>query len=327
MAEVLRNSSSPVYHQVFWKGTPTDADSLPVVKVYNITENPDEEDPGLSQLVSTITSEKDETNVGMYVVYLPLSTTNTASTLRLVWQYAVTSQNINYEHDVFIVTPYTDLAQACMCLGISTDPSDPSYKSYRELAAAERYARQRIEDYTGQQFFLYKDVYRVLGSDSDVLPLPDKIQSLDKLYMNDVLLVDNTVNPKVNAWGYEVQVSETNFGIRINRANMLDNTVYTANGMVPPTIHDGSGTFRNNVVYEVQGTFGWKKVPDKVDLATIELMKDFFAKDMVWKNQYVQNIQTFDWQFEYNSEAFTGTGNAYADRLLGDYVVNKASLI
>lgn len=327
MAEVLKSSSSPVYHQVFWKGSPVDATALPIVKIYDITDNPEEEDPGLNQLLSTVTSEKDETNIGMYVIYLPFSLTESVSTLRLVWQYNVESETIYYSHDIFIVTPYTDLSQACMYLGLSTDPSDPGYKSYKELAAAERYARQRIEDYTGQQFFLYKDVYRVLGSDSDILPLPERIQSLDRLYMNDLLLVDNLVNPKINSWGYEVQVSETGFGIRINRSNMLDNTVYIANGMVPPTIHDGSGVFRNNVMYEVHGTFGWKKVPDKVDLATIELMKDFFAKDMVWKNQYVQNIQTFDWQFEYNSEAFVGTGNAYADRLLGDYVVNKASLI
>jgi len=327
MAEVLRNSSSPVYHQIFYRGAPTDSDALPIVKVYNITETPEEEDPGLTQLLTTITSEKDETNVGMYVVYLPNTITDDLSTLRLVWQYNMSGETIFYANDVSVVMPYTDLSQACMCLGISTDPSDPTYKSYRELAAAERYARQRIENYTGQQFFQYKDVYRVLGSDSDILPLPEKIQSLDRLYMNDIILVDNLSSPVVNAWGYDVQVSETNFGIRINRANMLDNTVYVANGMVPPSINDGSGVFRNNVMYEVHGTFGWKKVPDKVDLATIELMKDFFAKDIVWKNQYVQNIQTFDWQFEYNPEAFLGTGNAYADRLLADFVVNKASLI
>jgi hypothetical protein len=145
--------------------------------------------------------------------------------------------------------------------------------------------------------------------------------------MNDILLIDNLANPAVNNWGYEVQVSETGFGIRINRANMLDNTVYVANGMVPPTIHEGAGVFKNGVMYEVQGKFGWTKVPDEVELAAIELMKDYFAKDSVWKNQYVQNIQAFDWQIEYNSEVFMGTGNAYADRLLSDFVVNKASII
>jgi hypothetical protein len=68
-------------------------------------------------------------------------------------------------------------------------------------------------------------------------------------------------------------------------------------------------------------------VPDEVELAAIELMKDFFAKDISWKNQYVKNIQAFDWQVEYSGEVFMGTGNAYADRLLSDFVVTKVSLI
>jgi hypothetical protein len=166
-----------------------------------------------------------------------------------------------------------------------------------------------------------------MGSDSDTLTLADRLQTLDKLYLNDLIMIDNTVSPAVNNWGYSVQVSETGFGIRINRANMLDNTVYVANGMVPPTIHDSEGVFRNGVMYEVQGQFGWKKVPDEVELAAIELMKDFFAKDISWKNQYVKNIQAFDWQVEYSGEVFMGTGNAYADRLLSDFVVTKVSLI
>lgn len=327
MAEILKNTNSPVYHQVFWKGNVVDADALPTVKVYDITDIPDEEDPGLSLLLTTLTAERDETNIGTYAIYMPLLYTASNATLRLIWEYDVESNPVTYEHDVFIVTPYTDLYQACGCLGISTDPSDPNYKSYRELAAAERYARKRIEEYTGQAFYLYRDVIRVMGSDSDTLTLPDRIQVLNKLYLNDLLMINNTVTPVVNNWGYSVQISETGFGIRVNRANMLDNTVYVANGMIPPTIHDGEGVFRNGVMYEVQGQFGWKKVPDEVDLAAIELMKDFFAKDIAWKNQYVQNIQAFDWQIEYNGEVFTGTGNAYADRLLSDFVVNKASLI
>lgn len=327
MAEVLKNTSSPVYHQVFWRGEVADAVALPVVKVYDITDNPEEENPGLNKLVVTITSEKDETNIGVYSVYIPLQYVSSNATYRLVWEYNVGSQFVAYEHDVFIVTPYTDLYQASFALNISTDQSDPNYRSFKELVAAERYARQRIESYTGQTFSLYNDVYRVLGSDSDTLTLPDRIHSLDRLYMNDILLIDNLSSPKINNWSYNVQVSETGFGIRINRADMLDNTVYTANGMVPPSIHDGSGIFRNNVMYEVQGTFGWKKVPDKVDLAAIELIKDFFSKDSTWKNQYINNIQTFDWQFEYTSEVFTGTGNVYADRLLEDYVVSQVSII
>jgi len=327
MAEILKNTNAPIYHQVFWKGGVVDADALPTVKVYDITEDPEEEVPTASQLVATLTSEKDETNIGSYAVYLPLQLTSSAATYRLLWEYTVETSVVSYRHDVFITVPYVDLYQASTALGISTDPSDPSYKSFSDLAEAERYARRRIEEYTGQRFYIYGDVYRVLGSDSDTLPLPDKIDTIDRLYMNDILLVDNLTTPVTNNWNYDLQISETNFGIRINRANMLDNTVYTANGMIPPTIHDSDGIFRNNVMYEVHGKFGWRKIPQEVELACIELMKDYFAKDNTWKNQYVKNIQTFDWQFEYNSEAFTGTGNAYADRLLADFVVSKASLI
>ena len=109
---------------------------------------------------------------------------------------------------------------------------------------------------------------------------------------------------------------------------MLDNTVYVANGMVPPSINDSHGVFQSNVPYKVQGKFGWEKVPDEVELAAIELMKDFFAKDNVWKNKYVKTISTFDWEFEFTSDVHAGTGNAYADRLLADYVlVTKVEII
>jgi hypothetical protein len=103
--------------------------------------------------------------------------------------------------------------------------------------------------------------------------------------------------------------------------------VYTANGMIPPSIYDTSGVFRMSSRYLVTGKFGYKKIPDEVDLAAIELMKDFFSKDIIWKNQYIKNIQTFDWQFEYNSDIYKGTGNAYADALLQDFVLDKITII
>ncbi len=327
MAEVLKNSNSPVFHQIFWKGQVQDADDLPVVELYDITDNPFSTDTSPEYYLDELVSEKDETNIGLYSLSLPLAYTSNNATIRLVWKYYIEEQLVSYAHDIYIVTPYTDLYQACGCLGISTDPSDPNYKSYRELASAERYARKKIEEFTGQKFYLYNDTIRIFGQDSDILPLSQRIVDIRKVYMNDILMVDNTVTPKINNWGYQLQVSESEFGIRINRSALLDNTVYIANGMIPPSIHDTVGVFKDTVAYEIQGQFGWQKVPDEVELASIELMKDFFSKDNLWKNQYISNVQTFDWQFEYSSEVFGGTGNAYADKLLADYVIDKASII
>jgi len=320
MAEILIRTQSPVTHQIFWNGEVTVPDSTPIVKLYDVTNDP-AINPAISptQMLTMLTSVADENNPGAYTVNIPYQFTDRNRTLRLQWEYNIGSTNVVRMDEVFVITPYVDFNHV-QDLGFSIDSSDPNYRSYKELVRAERYARKQIEQHTGQSFYLYDDLYVVYGYDSDILPLPAKIHTLHELYARDILLLD-TLN-EIDNWNYPVEISETGYGIKINRAGMVDNTVYTANGMVPPSIHDyGSGIFQSGIPYKVQGRFGWEKVPDDVELAAIELMKDYFTKDTVWRNKYIKKISTFDWDFEYTGEAHTGTGNAYADRLLADYVL------
>jgi len=319
MAEILIKSQSPITHQVFWNGDVAVADSLPTVKLYDVTMDP-AISPSINptHLLTILTSSADENNLGSYSVNIPYQYTDRNKTLRLKWEYTISGTSVIREDEVFVITPYVDFNHV-QDLGFSTDSSDPNYKSYKELLRAEKYARKQIDEYTGQKFYLYDDLYVVYGYDSDTLPVPSKINQLHELYSNDVLLLD-TIND-IDNWNYPVEISESGYGIRINRAGLLDNTVYTANGMVPPSIHDSSGIFQSGIAYKVQGRFGWEKVPDNVELAAIELMKDYFSKDTMWRNKYVKSISTFDWDFEYTGDAYTGTGNAYADNLLADYVL------
>ena len=319
MAEILIKSQSPITHQVFWNGDVAVADSLPTVKLYDVTMDP-AISPSINptHLLTILTSSADENNLGSYSVNIPYQYTDRNKTLRLKWEYTISGTSVIREDEVFVITPYVDFNHV-QDLGFSTDSSDPNYKSYKELLRAEKYARKQIEEYTGQKFYLYDDLYVVYGYDSDTLPVPSKINQLHELYSNDVLLLD-TIND-IDNWNYPVEISESGYGIRINRAGLLDNTVYTANGMVPPSIHDSSGIFQSGIAYKVQGRFDWEKVPDNVELAAIELMKDYFSKDTMWRNKYVKSISTFDWDFEYTGDAYTGTGNAYADNLLADYVL------
>ena len=325
--EILVGSNSPVTHKVFWQGQLTDSDSLPVVRLYDITEDPaivPAINPGT--ILATLTAIKSEVDTGTYVVYIPVSYTTRQRQLKLNWSYSVGAVATEINHKIYVQTPYTDLSQAIDSLGLGSDFSDPNSKSYAELCNAERYARKLIEAYTQQQFYLYDDVQIAYGSGSDVLPLPYKLAELHELYQNDILLIAPLKD--IDNWNYNTIISESGFGIRINRANMLDNTVYTANGMVPPSINDTwNGVFANGSTYRVQGRFGWEEVPDEVDLACIELMKDYFSKDKVWRNKYMKSIQTFDWKFEYNSGTYSGTGNLYADQLLLPYVINKMVVI
>lgn len=326
MAEILKDTQSPVSHQIFWNGDVGTPDALPIAKLFDVTEDP-AVSPSISPttLLETLTSVADENNPGVYTVYIPFQYTDRNRHLRLKWEYYIDSKFISKLHDVFVVTPYVDFSQACGCLGISTDSSDPNYKSFRELMAAERYARKQIESYTGQKFYLYDDVEVVYGYESDVLPLSSKIQDIHELYENDILLVDN-IN-QINNLSYDIRITESGYGIRVDRNNILDNTVYTANGMIPPSIHDSYGVFKSNIPYRVQGRFGWETVPDEVELAAIELMKDYFSKDLIWRNKYIKNISTFDWDFEYTSEVYGGTGNSYVDKLLEDYIVDRVEIL
>jgi hypothetical protein len=327
MAEILVGSNFPIKHRVFWKGEPTQADDLPEVDVYDITEDPAITPPvDPTEILTTLTAEESLTDIGTYNVYLPLSITNSNKQLKLVWRYQVEGDDVEKEHKVFVTTPYTDLSQAVDALGFGWDPSDPNYKTYSELVAAERYARKTIEAYTGQSFYLYNDLHIVYGDGSDSLRLPFRISQLHELYENDILLVDN-IN-EINNWNYTTQISESNFGIRINRADMIDNTVYTANGMVPPTINDNYyGVFRKGVPYRVQGVYGWENVPDEIELGCIELMKDYFSKDRKWRDKYLHSVQSFDWHFEFNTGAYMGTGNMYVDQLLLPYVLTQMVVI
>jgi hypothetical protein len=327
MAEILVNTNNPIKHKVFWRGESVDADALPTVKVYDITE-----DLTLNTLIApttvlyTLTSEKVETDIGVYQITLPLTIADKSKSLKIKWEYNVGGSPVSKEHRVYVVTPYTDIDQAIDSINIGSDPSDPNYKTYNEVLAAERWARKIIEKYTGQQFYLYDETHIVHGAGTDVIPLPYKIHEIHKLTQNDIVLVDYLEN--VNNWGYTLKISETGFGIRVDRASMVDNTVYTANGMVPPSINDTyGGVFANGSTYRVFGRYGWEYVPDEVELACIELMKDYFSKDKNWRNKYIKNIQTFDWNFEYSSDAFSGTGNVYADQLLESYVLTQMVVI
>jgi hypothetical protein len=319
MAEVLTRSQSPITHQVFWNGDVAIPSAAPTVKIYDVTMDP-AITPAISptHLLTMLTSVEDENNPGSYAVNVPYQYTDRNRTLRLRWEYTVQGTSVVKDDEIFVVTPYVDFNHI-QDMEFSTDSSDPNYKSYKELIKAEKYARKQIEEYTGQKFYLYDDLYVINGYDSDTLPLPAKIAEIHELYSNDILLLD-TIND-IDNWNYPVEISESGYGIRINRSSLLDNTVYTANGMVPPSIHDYSGVFRSGVAYKIQGRFGWERVPDNVELAAVELMKDYFSKDTMWKNKYVKKISTFDWDFEYTGEAYTGTGNSYADNLLADYVL------
>lgn len=322
MAEIYVNQTSPIKTKIFWGGEIRDADGEVTALVYDITEDATQ-NPTISPdtVLITLTATKLETDQGTYQIVIPFVYCDRNRKFKIVWQYEVDGNDASHIYYTDVVTPYANLSDVWEDLNLGTDPADPNYKTYHEIQMAEKYARKLIEIYTSQFFYLYDDVQVVYGFGSDILPLPFKVNEVHELYENDVLLVDKINN--VNNWIYDPQISESGFGIRVNRQDLLNDIVYTANGLIPPTVNDYGGmyAFKKDARYLVQGRFGWASVPDNVEEACIILIKQFFEKDSAWRNKYVKSISTFDMQFEFMEDAHRGTGNLYADQLLMPYVI------
>ena len=323
MAEIYKDQTSPIKTKIFWGGELVDADDDVIAVVYDITEdNTISPTVNPNVPVGTFTATKLETDMGTYQVVLPLSLCRRNRKFKVEWRYEVDGNQASHIYFTDVVTPYANISDIIDDLNFGTDTSDPNYKSYHELQMAEKYARKLIEIYTNQVFHLYDDRQIVYGSGADILPMPFKMNQIHELYENDVLLVDNINN--ISNWTYAPMISESGFGIRVNRQQLNDGMVYVSNGLVPPTINDlgSSGAFKKDYRYSVQGRFGWSSVPDNVEEACIILIKQFFDQDRAWKDKYVKNISTFDWKFEFMEDAHRGTGNLYADQLLSPYVLN-----
>ena len=100
--EILVGSNSPVTHKVFWQGQLTDSDSIPVVRLYDITEDPAISPPiNPGTILATLTATKSEVDDGTYVVYIPVSYTTRQRQLRLNWSYTVGAVSTEKNHNIY----------------------------------------------------------------------------------------------------------------------------------------------------------------------------------------------------------------------------------
>lgn len=181
----------------------------------------------------------------------------------------------------------------------------------------ERQVRYAVQTYTGQNFGRFRGIMRVPGNGNKTLALPAPLLEFTGLSYDGVLRSIHGLTIVNSGWalsGGRVYIDS------IKQAPpewMLDNWDYT--GVIRHPYSYGQNYFYDGVEYTVAGVWGYNDVPSDVKQAARMLVDDYSCDESLWRDRYIDSVRAGDWRFEFNAQAFTGTGNVQADQILAGY--------
>jgi hypothetical protein len=305
LQNIQKGSQEKIYLNVYVSGVLTQADSIPTLTIVDA-------DTGVSLLSSS--TAIDDKPTGVYSWVLNQNITNTNRVIQVTWTYHTNGITATSDQFYSIETSYASTSEIVDFLGYGSDPSELNYYDPKDVYKAEKLARTIVEGYTDIKFYTYYGSQEVFGKGSDALELVERVLSIDKVWENDLLLIDNTQNPAYNTFGFGLQITPTGRAIRIVNAGW---DVRYDNQVDPAVLY--YGRFRDNARYKIQGQIGYKYVPEDIKLATMLLVGDILANDYNWRNKYLSKVNLSEISFEMAKGAFNGTGNVMVDNILDLY--------
>jgi hypothetical protein len=307
LQDIAKGTQEKIYLNVFSDGVLSQADSVPYVTIYDA----DNDATPLSGYAGLAT---DEPGAGIYSYQLNPSLTNVTKVLKVTWSYNINSIAFLQENFYRISQVYASVSDIIDFFNFGTTPADLNYQSSDDITTAEKIARTIIDGYTGQTFSTYYGSQECFGVGSDACELIEKMTTLDKVWENDILLIDNTTDPIYNTFGFKLEISPTGKAVRIVNAGW---DVRYDNQVDPAVLY--YGRFRNGSRYKFQGQIGYKYVPEDIKLATMLLVNDILSNDFNWRNKYLSKVNLSEISFEMAKGAFNGTGNVTVDNILDQY--------
>jgi len=313
MIEILKNTSPQVALNIY-SGT---LDNNPTVEISYLNN--------VVYLAGTKTVPTPAGTSEQWTVTLPLEATSNQQEVTVHWFFYINSEEFQQEFSYDVVTPLVMPIDAASELGFSLSETSSKYRSEKELLSAERAARYTIKQFTNVSFGKEFKTVTAYGQNTDVLVLNDQILSISEIKENGVVVYSPINN--INEFVYTFEPTESGRSIRV--ANYGDIREYEAEPLVSIAVANTdtsysstglrSSAFKGGNRYEVTGTYGFNSVPGDVQQAAMLLINDFLCQDSIWRTKYVQQASMSDFKFTFFKEAFYGTGNAIADRILSRY--------
>lgn len=307
MQDIARGTQEKIHLNVIIDNVMVQADATPYVYIYDA----DNDASPISGYSGLATNEEQD---GSYSYMLRPSLTNVQRVLKVVWHYSVGGIVFDQEDFYRVSTVYATVSDIVDFMGYGATPSEINYMSPERISAAERVARTIVEGYTNQAFYLHYGSQEQYGVGSDAIYLVEKMVTLDKVWENDMLLIDNTTDPIYNNFGFDLEITPTGKAIRIVNQGW---DVRYDNQVDPNILY--YGRFRDNSRYKFEGLLGYKYVPEDIKLACMLLTGDILSNDYNWRNKYLKKVNLSEISFEMAGGAFNGTGNVTVDNILDQY--------
>jgi hypothetical protein len=249
---------------------------------------------------------------GGYKVTLPFSLVNKDSEFVVRWNFSYSEDGVTkqYTQDspVKVVTPYVTADEITEAI-----PDISSYATPAEIVRVERRIRGVIETYTGQKFGRFVGRRQIIGAGESQLKLPERLVSLTDIAGSNVLF-DSTGHAasgfySVRGDGWYLGVSEPT----------PEGDYAFENVIRDPDSMWNRGGFRDNIVYTVDGVWGYDEVPTGVKEAALIMIEEALCPQAVYRERYLKAISGDGWRYEFVGAAYSGTGNVIADQLLEEY--------
>lgn len=185
-----------------------------------------------------------------------------------------------------------------------------------EITRIEKATRHIINAHTGQRFGRFVGTHEVRGSGSYALQLPARLQSL-----TDVNGATNAnLYFQIDGDGYVLH--HFPYGVPPVKADYYGLHMHVG-GVIHNPNHVKWADFNKNMVYKINGVWGWDEVPAQVREAAKLLINDYACADTNYRDRYLTSMTAADWRIQFHSGAFLKTGNVRADQLLNDFVLKR----
>lgn len=255
---------------------------------------------------------------GGYRVTLPFSLVQADKSIQIRWAFnyleSSVSKAYNYTTIVDVVTPYVTLDELKAAIPETTSFSDA------ELIRLERRIRGVIDTFTGQSFGRYIGTRPVIGVGDEELKTQDRLVRLDNIaganiiYSEDGISSPGLYTVRGDGWyvGFSAPIPDGDY--------VFENVI-----MAPDCVYKRG--FRDNVVYTITGVWGWDDVPAEVKEAALILCEDELCPQSEYRDRYLKSISGDGWRYEFNPNAYYGTGSVIADQLLEPFRRSSMTVI